>query len=59
MTFVFNQPAIENRLFNALLDLLKGKPNIMSCGFSTIIPSNICITVFSLTNIDKKEIEKN
>ena len=58
MTFVFNAPAIENRLFNAVMDSLKGKPNIMSCGFSTIVPHAISITVFALQNLEREEIEK-
>ena len=58
MTFVFNRPAIENRLFNAVMDSLKGKSDILSCGFSTIVPGAISIPVFTLRNLEKEEIEK-
>ena len=30
MSFVFNPPATENRLLNAVIDSLKGKQNILS-----------------------------
>ena len=58
MTFVFSPAAIENILFNKVLESLKMKQNIMSCGFSTTIPGSISISVLTLGELEKEEIEK-
>ena len=58
MTFVFNPQAIENTLFTNVMESLKLNPNVMSCGFSTTVPNSIAISIFTLGELQKEEIEK-
>ena len=58
MMLVFYPPVNENRLFPAVLDMLKEKPCVLSCGFSTVVDRAISIIVFTTGNFEKSEIEK-